>query len=96
MSDGGSLGQADAGEVRLRESDLSVERVVDGALRIVQDRDSRSGVTLEVNVADGLPRLRADERAIKQILINLLFAQLATLLCPLQVWEMFCLELLQH
>lgn len=47
-------------------------RLVDEAVALVGHRFERSGVTLEVQVADGLPALRCEPLLLEHVLVNLL------------------------
>lgn len=66
------LSKIEAGKMELSEEAVDLGRLVDASLRLVQGRASESGVKLSSNVPVDLPPLRADARALKQILINLL------------------------
>ena len=66
------LSKIEAGKTEIEECDLIAADVVDSAVRLVADRAEAAAVELTSHVADDLPRLRADERAVKQILLNLL------------------------
>jgi PAS domain S-box-containing protein len=63
----------EAGKFSLMEELCSVPTVVDSAVRMLSERANSKGVRLESRVAPDLPMIRADERAMRQILINLLF-----------------------
>ncbi len=66
------LSKVEAGEAELTESEMDVALVFEDCLRLVKDRAVEAGIALERNLPDSLPRLRADERKFKQIIINLL------------------------
>jgi PAS domain S-box-containing protein len=66
------LSKIEAGKMELSEEVVDLGRLVDASLRLVQGRASESGVKLSSAVPVDLPPLRADARALKQILINLL------------------------
>ncbi len=66
------LSKIEAGKHEIEECDLIAAEVVDSAVRLVKDRAVAAAVELSSCVADRLPGLRADERAVKQILLNLL------------------------
>jgi signal transduction histidine kinase len=65
--------RAEAGALSLNESEIDPEQVIHSARRIVEERATVAGLTLETAVAEGLPNLRADEHMLKQMLINLLW-----------------------
>ncbi len=66
------LSRIDAGEMRLDEDVLSLEDVVGQSLRFVAQQAEAGGVALDASFESGLPPVRADQRRLKQALINLL------------------------
>jgi signal transduction histidine kinase len=66
------LSKVEAGKIDLDERPINVHALVDTSLRLVAERASEAGVTVTNEVAADLPPLFADERLLKQILINLL------------------------
>ena len=66
------LSKIEAGKFELHEENLAVADTVQTALRLVQQRAESAGVELARALPPGLPRLYADQRAMKQILINLI------------------------
>ena len=66
------LSKIEAGKLELDESDVDLARVGRKCLKIVSPRAAECGLTLTHNLPESVPRLRADERKIKQICINLL------------------------
>jgi signal transduction histidine kinase len=65
------LSKLEAGKYELQERELDVRSITDAALTMVGHPD-RVSQAIHVALDPELPRLRADERAVKQILINLL------------------------
>lgn len=65
------LAKIEAGKVELREEPVDVGDVIRTVCRLMQKRAADSELRLEARIADRLPRLLADERAIMQILTNL-------------------------
>jgi PAS domain S-box-containing protein len=63
----------EAGKFQLAEELCSIYAVVDSAARMLSERAESKHVKLESRVAPDLPPIRADERALRQILINLMF-----------------------
>lgn len=65
------MSRIEAGRVRLAKTPVPVERVIDNALKLVAERARAKELQLTV---DNLPNatLPADERALQQILVNLL------------------------
>jgi len=66
------LSKIEAGRMEIREEPIDLVRVVDDAVRIVHERAEAAELALTIETPEALPRLWADERALKQILINLL------------------------
>ncbi|NNG04513.1 MAG: hypothetical protein HKM95_10490, partial [Inquilinus sp.] len=72
ISDILDLSKIEAGKFELAESLVEVAPLVEGAVRIVAGRAAAASIQIRIAVEPGLPALRADQRALKQILINLL------------------------
>jgi signal transduction histidine kinase len=66
------LSKIEAGTVELRDEVLEPARVVASCLRIVRERATDGEVTILNQLGADLPHLRADERLLKQIMLNLL------------------------
>jgi PAS domain S-box-containing protein len=66
------LSKIDAGKMELHESNIAVTELIEAVLPIVHGRAQAGGLSLGVALSEDLPRLLADPRAVKQILINLL------------------------
>ncbi len=62
----------EGGRIRVDVQAIDIAAAVDQCVRTIIDRLSARGIRLGVDVADGLQPLHADERAVKQILLNLL------------------------
>ena len=66
------LSKIESGADELREEHLDVAATVNAVARLLRDRATEARVKLVVDIAAGLPRLLADPRKLKQILVNLL------------------------
>jgi signal transduction histidine kinase len=66
------LAKLEAGKLELRESDVDLGRLADQCLALVRNRADADGVSLSTAIAPNVPRLRADERALTQLLLNFL------------------------
>jgi signal transduction histidine kinase len=66
------LSKAESGRMELNESPVRIEDAAASAMRLVRERAYEATVKLTLNAPDTLPDLRADERMIKQIILNLL------------------------
>jgi signal transduction histidine kinase len=66
------LSKIEAGRLELTLSTFDLSAAVDNALTLMKERANRRGVSLRKDLAAGVGAVTADERAVKQILINLL------------------------
>lgn len=66
------LARIESGEEELREEVLDVGEMVRAALIFLRDIAARKNIAIELFLDDGLPRLLADRRKMKQILVNLM------------------------
>ncbi len=66
------ISKIEAGKLDLDEEVVDVPKAVKSCLPLVNERAANAGLTLEIEIADDLPPLRADGRKLKQILLNLL------------------------
>ncbi|MEJ0062450.1 MAG: ATP-binding protein [Alphaproteobacteria bacterium] len=66
------MSKIEAGKRALSETALDVERVIQACVRLVISRAKAANLNLTVNVPKDFPPVRAEERALKQILTNLL------------------------
>jgi signal transduction histidine kinase len=66
------LSQIESGKATLCEDDIELSEVIRSVLTIVGEGANGKNVKLELECPDELPKLHADRRKLKQILINLL------------------------
>jgi signal transduction histidine kinase len=66
------LAKLEAGKLELRETDLYLPDLVDDCLALVRGKADASGVHLSRELEAGALTLRADTRAVKQVLLNFL------------------------
>lgn len=66
------IAKAEAGKLELSEDDVDIAGVVRSAIRLIQERAQRGQVKIRAQLANDLPLVQADERKLKQILLNLL------------------------
>jgi signal transduction histidine kinase len=66
------LAKIEAGRIQLQEQELDLYRLVEEALAFVSARAATAGCVLRGEPAANLPMLVADERAARQVLLNLL------------------------
>jgi two-component system, cell cycle sensor histidine kinase PleC len=66
------LAKIEAGGVVLRDSEIDLGRLIDDAMSMVAPRAMANGCTVRGEFSNDLPLLIADERAVKQILLNLM------------------------
>ena len=66
------LAKIEAGRMELRDDEVDLSHVIADAIAMMTVKAQQAGVNLIADIAKDLPRLRADERAIRQIVVNLL------------------------
>lgn len=66
------LSKVESGIDELREENIKASDIIRSVMRLVRHNALQKGVELELQVPDDLPTLRADERKLKQILVNLM------------------------
>ncbi|WP_176525066.1 PAS domain S-box protein [Caenispirillum bisanense] len=62
----------DSGRMELTEEEVDLARLGKAVEQLALQRSLDAGVALAVDVVDGLPPFRADERRLKQVFVNLL------------------------
>jgi signal transduction histidine kinase len=72
ISDILDLSKIEAGQVTLQEQPVDAGQMVESCVLMVRERAAAKQLVLEMDVAPGLPMLKADPLRLKQILINLL------------------------
>jgi signal transduction histidine kinase len=65
------LSKAEAGKLEPDESRIDIREVVSGICRLIRPRAEQAGLSIVAKTPENLPDLWADERQIKQILLNL-------------------------
>ena len=66
------LSKIEAGRMELELTDFDLPTALDNALTLVRERAARRGITLEKSVDERLGQIRADERKIRQMALNVL------------------------
>jgi two-component system sensor histidine kinase BarA len=66
------MSKIEAGRYEMMPEDVELAPIVEFCLRLVADRAAAERISLTSLIPPSLPKLRADERALKQILLNLL------------------------
>ena len=66
------VSRIEAGKLKLVEDDFSIEEIVNRTFILVKQRANEANVSLETDIEDDLPTVRADERLTKQCLVNLI------------------------
>jgi len=66
------LSKVEAGRMELELTDFDLPTAIDNALTLVRERAARRGIALGRAIDDALGAVRADERKVKQVLLNLL------------------------
>jgi two-component system, cell cycle sensor histidine kinase PleC len=65
------MSQIENGKYQLIESEIDIAKTLTGIFRVVQGRAAQAGLYLQARMPKDLPRLKADLKAFKQIIINL-------------------------
>jgi PAS domain S-box-containing protein len=66
------IAKAEAGKLELVDDEVEIYNVAAAATRLVQERAQRGEIAIRMRLPPGLPTIEADERKLKQILLNLL------------------------
>jgi signal transduction histidine kinase len=66
------LSRIEAGALDLAEGVVDLNEALRAMLRMVQERAARKSLRIDTKLESSLPLIRGDERAIKQIILNLL------------------------
>lgn len=64
--------KGEAGKLEIREGEVVLGKVVDESVRMIKEKAKNKNISISINIPANLPRLLADEKKIKQILLNLL------------------------
>jgi signal transduction histidine kinase len=65
------MAKIESGRVELNDAPVDVSEVIDACLRLFDERARDGGLTIAKEIAECLPALRADERIVRQIVMNL-------------------------
>ncbi len=66
------LSRIEAGKLELDETDFDIEDVISDAVRLTAERAGSVGLVVSMKIVPDLPLVYADERQIKQVIINLI------------------------
>jgi GAF domain-containing protein len=66
------LSKIEAGRMELEPTDFDLPSAIDNALTLVRERAGRRGIMLSRAIDERVGAIRADERKVKQVLLNLL------------------------
>jgi len=72
VSDVLDMSRIEAGEAKLDESEIDLAEAVDECLEMLRPRSEKKRMLIDCRVDAGIPRLRADRRMLKQMVLNLL------------------------
>ena len=67
------ISRLDIGDAKLNERVLEIGDVIDEAVRMIAGEARTADISLRIEIGDSLPPVRADERRIRQVLLNLLY-----------------------
>ncbi len=66
------MSKIEAGRIELDEGEVNIEELVQSVARMLDSRAFGNNITIRTKCVENLPNLRADQRLIRQILLNLL------------------------
>jgi signal transduction histidine kinase len=66
------LAKVEAGRLELHEQPVDVEKIAGSCTRLIQERAQEKSLAVHYKIPENLPSLIADERKLKQVLINVL------------------------
>ncbi len=66
------ISKIEAGRYQLEESDMDLDECMRWSMEMVRPRTVEKSITVTLDIADDLPAINADRRAIRQIMLNLL------------------------
>jgi two-component system cell cycle sensor histidine kinase PleC len=66
------MAKIEAGRVELHEGRVAIAECIEAAMRLVRHRAAEGNLTLTSEVGEDVPDIFADERALRQILLNLI------------------------
>jgi PAS domain S-box-containing protein len=72
ISDILDLTRIEAGGMEIHDERVRCGDLIDSSLRFIRDQATRAGLSIAIESAEDLPRLRVDPRKLRQVLINLL------------------------
>ncbi len=72
ISDVLDMSKIEAGQYEIEPDDVDLSAVVEFCVRLVAGRAEAGRIAISSDIQPGLPKVRADERALRQILLNLL------------------------
>jgi signal transduction histidine kinase len=66
------LSKLEAGQLQLHEETIDLAIMIEACITLVEKQAEQSGIRLSASIDDAYPTIRADDRRLRQILINLL------------------------
>ncbi|MGH6948730.1 MAG: ATP-binding protein [Kiloniellales bacterium] len=66
------LSKVESGLDELNEESIDLGKLVPSVVRLIHQRAQKESVTLRLDIPNELPALRADQRKVKQVLVNLM------------------------
>lgn len=66
------LGKAETGNMEIHDEEIYVHALVNSAVVLVTERANKAGVIIDVEIRDDMPKILADPRLLKQMILNLL------------------------
>ena len=66
------LSKVEAGKMELVYSTMDIKEVINASMTFIKQKAMKHGIRLEVSIEDDIPDIKADEKKIKQVLVNIL------------------------
>jgi signal transduction histidine kinase/CheY-like chemotaxis protein len=66
------ISKIEAGKMKINPKELDLRLLIESAIPILEPQIKMKGISLTINIPDGLPHVYGDEARLKEVLINLL------------------------
>jgi signal transduction histidine kinase len=67
------MSRIETGHYEINPEPVRLHDMLDECIRMIRGRGNEKGIAIDASVPKGFPMLKADKRALKQILVNLLY-----------------------
>jgi signal transduction histidine kinase len=66
------LSKVEAGKFELEYEKINIEEIIEESLIFIKEKCLKHGITLSIDIKDGISEIEADRKRLKQVLVNLL------------------------